>query len=214
MTTRPPTAVPSGTRAAAPPAFHVMAKPRGAICDLECAYCFYLSKQRLYPGSAFRMSDEILERYVRQLIEAHRAHEVTFTWQGGEPTLMGLCWVPRPHLSTLFRRKTKPKRAAPSAMPCEGRQRRQRPGRPIRLSPLGQSGAETDLEARVMSKSVDVVPKRGTQAAILPGLACHRGIGSPRATPQATRASQRRQECQEWRTWRHPSLVPGTAWPQ
>jgi uncharacterized protein len=90
MTTRPPTSVTSGARAAAPFAFHVMAKPRGAICDLECAYCFYLSKQRLYPGSAFRMSEETLERYVRQLIEAHRAPEVTFTWQGGEPTLMGL----------------------------------------------------------------------------------------------------------------------------
>jgi uncharacterized protein len=73
-----------------PDAFHVMAKPCGAICNLECAYCFYLPKQGLYPGSDFRMSDELLEAYIRQHIEAHRAPEVTFTWQGGEPTLMGL----------------------------------------------------------------------------------------------------------------------------
>jgi uncharacterized protein len=74
----------------APPAFHVMAKPRGAICNLDCGYCFYLPKEHLYPGGGFRMSDELLEEYVRQHMEAHRAPEVTFTWQGGEPTLMGL----------------------------------------------------------------------------------------------------------------------------
>lgn len=67
-----------------------MAKPRGAVCNLDCAYCFYLSKEKLYPGSDSRMSDELLEDYVRQHIEAHHAPEVTFTWQGGEPTLMGL----------------------------------------------------------------------------------------------------------------------------
>ena len=74
----------------APPAFHVMLKPRGAICNLDCAYCFFLSKERLYPGSRFRMADELLEEYTRQYIEAQRVPEVTFAWQGGEPTLMGL----------------------------------------------------------------------------------------------------------------------------
>jgi uncharacterized protein len=73
-----------------PAAFHLMAKPRGAVCNLDCAYCFYLPKEGLYPGSDFRMTDGTLERYVRELIESHRAPEVTFTWQGGEPTLMGL----------------------------------------------------------------------------------------------------------------------------
>ena len=67
-----------------------MAKPRGAICNLDCAYCFYLSKDELFPNSDSRMSDEMLEHYVRQHIEGHRAPDVTFTWQGGEPTLMGL----------------------------------------------------------------------------------------------------------------------------
>src|SRR5438876_11683040 len=75
----------------APPAFHLLAKPTGAVCNLDCSYCFFLSKEMLYPGSRFRMADELLEAYVRQLIEAHsRVPEVTIAWQGGEPTLMGL----------------------------------------------------------------------------------------------------------------------------
>jgi len=67
-----------------------MLKPRGPICNLDCAYCYYLSKERLYPGSGFRMSDDLLEEFTRQYIEAQRVPEVTFAWQGGEPTLMGL----------------------------------------------------------------------------------------------------------------------------
>jgi len=74
----------------APPAFHLLAKPTGAACNLDCAYCFFLDKEAFYPGSAFRMSDEMLERYLRQLIEAHAVDQVTIAWQGGEPTLMGL----------------------------------------------------------------------------------------------------------------------------
>ena len=74
----------------APPAFHVMAKPTGARCNLRCDYCFFLDKARLYPGSNFRMSDEVMEAYIRQTIEAHRTQRVTIAWQGGEPTLMGL----------------------------------------------------------------------------------------------------------------------------
>jgi uncharacterized protein len=77
-------------QATALPAFHVMLKPRGAVCNLDCAYCYYLSKERLYPGSRFRMSDALLEEYTRQYIEAQPVPEVTFAWQGGEPTLMGL----------------------------------------------------------------------------------------------------------------------------
>ncbi len=74
----------------APSRFHVLVKPTGATCNLDCAYCFFLSKEMLYPGSRFRMADELLETYIRQLIESHRANEVTIAWQGGEPTLMGL----------------------------------------------------------------------------------------------------------------------------
>ena len=74
----------------APPAFHLLAKPTGAVCNLDCKYCFFLSKEALYPGSSFRMSDEVLEAYIRQLLAAHRTPEVNVAWQGGEPTLMGL----------------------------------------------------------------------------------------------------------------------------
>jgi len=73
-----------------PAAFHVMLKPRGAICNLDCAYCYYLSKENLYPGSHSRMSDDLLEVYTRQFIQAQQVPEVTFGWQGGEPTLLGL----------------------------------------------------------------------------------------------------------------------------
>ncbi len=71
-------------------AFHVMAKPTGAKCNLECDYCFFLKKDRLYPDSDFRMTDETMEAYLRQTIEGHRVPQVTIAWQGGEPTLMGL----------------------------------------------------------------------------------------------------------------------------
>jgi len=76
---------------AAAPEFHLLAKPTGAVCNLDCTYCFFLSKEMLYPGSRFRMADDLLETYLRQLIEAHAgAPEVVVAWQGGEPTMMGL----------------------------------------------------------------------------------------------------------------------------
>jgi uncharacterized protein len=79
------------TVANAPAAFHLLAKPTGAVCNLDCSYCFFLSKEMLYPGSRFRMADDLLELYVQQLIEAHAASPVvTVAWQGGEPTLMGV----------------------------------------------------------------------------------------------------------------------------
>ncbi|OKH39764.1 anaerobic sulfatase maturase [[Phormidium ambiguum] IAM M-71] len=74
----------------APPAFHLLAKPTGAICNLDCQYCFFLAKEQLYPGSKFRMSDDLLETYIQQLLASHQIPEVTIAWQGGEPTLMGL----------------------------------------------------------------------------------------------------------------------------
>jgi uncharacterized protein len=75
----------------APTSFHLLAKPTGAMCNLDCKYCFFLSKELLYPSSRFRMADEVLETYIRQLVESQEhAPEVTVAWQGGEPTLMGL----------------------------------------------------------------------------------------------------------------------------
>ncbi len=73
-----------------PDAVHVLAKPTGAICNLGCSYCFFLDKEALYEGDRFRMSDEMLETYIRSLIEMHRSPQVTIAWQGGEPTLMGV----------------------------------------------------------------------------------------------------------------------------
>ena len=81
-----PTVLPNGL----PPSFHLLAKPTGSACNLDCAYCFFLEKEQLYPDAKPRMSDETLELYVRQLVESHRTPEVTIAWQGGEPTLMGL----------------------------------------------------------------------------------------------------------------------------
>jgi len=67
-----------------------MAKPTGAACNLDCRYCFFLKKGKLYPGSGFRMTDEVQESYIRQTLGAQPSPQVTIAWQGGEPTLMGL----------------------------------------------------------------------------------------------------------------------------
>jgi uncharacterized protein len=74
----------------APPGFHLLAKPSGSTCNIDCTYCFFLSKEALYPDDKQRMSEATLDAYIRQLLEAHRAPQVTVAWQGGEPTLMKL----------------------------------------------------------------------------------------------------------------------------
>ena len=66
-----------------------MVKPRGPICNLACEYCYYLPKTNRYLNSNFRMSPDLLADYTRQMIAAQPSGEVTFSWQGGEPTLMG-----------------------------------------------------------------------------------------------------------------------------
>ncbi|WP_371884534.1 anaerobic sulfatase maturase [Caballeronia sp. S22] len=72
----------------APPCFHLLAKPSGSTCNIDCKYCFFLSKDALYPNEKHRMSEATLETYIRQLLESHRTPQVTVAWQGGEPTLM------------------------------------------------------------------------------------------------------------------------------
>ena len=69
-----------------------MAKPSASVCNLDCTYCFYLEKEKLYAPveQSWKMSDEILELYVQQQIEAQDVPAVDFAWQGGEPTLMGI----------------------------------------------------------------------------------------------------------------------------
>lgn len=71
--------------------FHLMAKPKGSVCNLDCEYCFYLEKGSYFPGNtAQAMTEELLETYVREYIEAQDVPEIHFAWQGGEPTLRGL----------------------------------------------------------------------------------------------------------------------------
>lgn len=71
--------------------FHVMVKPSGPLCNLDCSYCYYLEKERLFPpGASFRMPPDVLEAFVSQYIASQPTPEVAFAWQGGEPTLLGV----------------------------------------------------------------------------------------------------------------------------
>ena len=71
--------------------FHVMSKPIGSRCNLDCSYCFYLEKEKLYTDAGgMRMKPEVLEAYVRDYIAAQPGPTVNFAWQGGEPTLLGV----------------------------------------------------------------------------------------------------------------------------
>jgi uncharacterized protein len=69
---------------------HTTIKPIGSLCNLDCAYCYYLSKEELLAQKSRRMHDDVLERFVIDYIAAQDAEEIAFTWHGGEPTLMGL----------------------------------------------------------------------------------------------------------------------------
>jgi len=74
-----------------PTRFHVMAKPAGPMCNLNCSYCFYLHKEKiLSTDNNWRMSDEVLEEFIKQYIQEQNHDEIIFSWQGGEPTLCGL----------------------------------------------------------------------------------------------------------------------------
>jgi uncharacterized protein len=71
--------------------FHIMVKPIGPKCNLDCTYCFYLEKEILFgDGERWKMDDALLEAYVKRYIAAQPADPVTFAWQGGEPTLCGV----------------------------------------------------------------------------------------------------------------------------
>lgn len=72
-------------------AYHAMIKPSGSECNIDCDYCFYLHKQELLTQPKHpRMDLVTLEMHIKQYIEAQTSEEVVFTWQGGEPTIMGL----------------------------------------------------------------------------------------------------------------------------
>ncbi len=94
-----------GTRA--PRRFHAMAKPAGAACNLDCTYCFYLSKHDLAGGPGpGHMRDDVLECFVRDYIAGVTTDEVVFTWQGGEPTLRGIAFYEK--VVALQRRYARP----------------------------------------------------------------------------------------------------------
>jgi uncharacterized protein len=84
------------TRATASRPFQVFVKPIGAVCNIECRYCYYLDKRHLYPDSrTFRMSGELLEKYIVQHIAACPTPTVLFSWHGGEPTVLGIDYFRR-----------------------------------------------------------------------------------------------------------------------
>jgi uncharacterized protein len=79
-----------------PQGIHMMAKPIGPACNLNCTYCFYLEKEALFPkDESFRMSDEVLSAYITKYITSQPTPEVDFVWQGGEPTLLGVDFFKR-----------------------------------------------------------------------------------------------------------------------
>jgi uncharacterized protein len=70
---------------------HVVAKPIGPVCNLNCEYCFYLEKKALFgPGTQYRMPDNVLSAFITKYISSQSTPVVEFVWQGGEPTLLGL----------------------------------------------------------------------------------------------------------------------------
>jgi uncharacterized protein len=81
---------------AEPPGLHVVAKPIGPACNLNCEYCFYLEKQALFPaGEQYRMTDRVLSAFIADYIASQPAPAVEFVWQGGEPTLLGIDFFKR-----------------------------------------------------------------------------------------------------------------------
>lgn len=75
-------------------AFPIMTKQVGPICNLDCKYCFYLEKENLCPAKTewtrWAIPENVLESYIRQYIVAQNVPVVSFAWQGGEPTLLGV----------------------------------------------------------------------------------------------------------------------------
>ena len=79
-----------------PQGIHMMAKPIGPVCNLNCTYCFYLEKETLFSKAEnFRMTDEVLSAYITKYITSQPTPEVEFVWHGGEPTLRGLDFFKR-----------------------------------------------------------------------------------------------------------------------
>ncbi len=99
--------------------FQVMVKPIGAVCNLECRYCYYLRKRDLYPdASSFRMPDDLLEDYIVQHIAACPTDSILFSWHGGEPTVLGIDYFRR--IVELQRKHTPPGKRILNGMQTNG----------------------------------------------------------------------------------------------
>lgn len=79
-----------GIKLNGPKAFNALTKPVGSVCNLACKYCYYIDKERFYGKHQPRMSDEMLENYIKEYIQTNEIPEITFCWHGGEPTLAGI----------------------------------------------------------------------------------------------------------------------------
>ena len=74
-----------------PVVFNIMAKPFGAVCNLDCSYCYYLEKEKMYDGSGhFRMNEHVLEKFIDEYIASQNVPVIQFVWHGGEPTMLGM----------------------------------------------------------------------------------------------------------------------------
>ena len=71
--------------------YHILVKPIGPLCNLDCGYCFYSEKKTFFPKqNNFSVSDEVLKTFIKKYITSQEIPEIQFVWQGGEPTLLGL----------------------------------------------------------------------------------------------------------------------------
>ena len=184
----PESAGPVLTVPGAPLAFHLMAKPTGAICNLDCEYCFFLSKEMLYPGSRFRMAAEIHETYIRQLLEAHPDHhEVVVAWQGGEPTMMGLDFFRRS--IELEQRYAKPGQRILNTMQTNGTLARRRVGR----LPEGARLPRRHLDRRPRRDARRLPRGQGRQAHLRPGDGGPRRAQAPRGRLERAHDDPRRE---------------------
>jgi len=99
--------------------FQVFVKPIGALCNLDCHYCYYLKKEHLYPeGETFQMTDETLEDYIVQHIDASPEAVLRFSWHGGEPTILGLDYFRR--IVALQRKHQPPNRSIVNGIQTNG----------------------------------------------------------------------------------------------
>ena len=99
--------------------FQVFAKPSGSACNLECRYCYYLDKEKLFEkGGPPRMADHVLEEYIAQHIEACPTPEIRFSWHGGEPTVAGVDYFRR--IAELQRKHQAPGRRITNGIQTNG----------------------------------------------------------------------------------------------